>query len=130
MEAHAGDKNRAAIAVVTGIGNVLQVHGRINSADDPSGVIAFNDFFVAVGQVSVSEKEAEAAELQITRVLLGDAISDKGEADFVARSMPALSENVSADRYRVIDFGECERLVMPLIPSGARKQADRRRPRQ
>jgi hypothetical protein len=60
---------RAAIAVVSGIGNVLKIQRNVNSSLDAVRVVSFEDFLAAVSQCSIAEKKSVSAQLQIPAVV-------------------------------------------------------------
>ena len=71
------------LAVVAGILNVLQIESAIHSAPKVGGVVALEDIFAAVGKVSITQKKAQAAELQILGML--------GDIPLVTNASPTLS---------------------------------------
>ena len=51
----------AAVAVVAGVGDVLDVEGVEHASPGVVVVVGFHDIFAAVVEVAVAEQEAEAA---------------------------------------------------------------------
>src|SRR6202166_4803974 len=56
--AEGGNQDRAAVAVVAGVLNVLNAGSEVDSAPDVDRVIGFDNVFTTVVEVAVSEKEA------------------------------------------------------------------------
>ena len=76
MQSEAGDKHRAAIAVVAGILDMLQVRGCVNSAPDMRGVVGLDNIFATVIQTAVSEKKAQASVGEIKLMIFADGVRD------------------------------------------------------
>jgi len=61
VDAEADYGGRASGLVVAGIGYVLVVGGNGDTSVEMGGVVGFEDFFVAVGEATVTEYEALSA---------------------------------------------------------------------
>jgi len=86
--AEARDDHRAAVAVVTGVGDVLEAGGEVDAAPGVDGVVSFENIFAAVGEVAVAEEESEAAGGEIVLVVFRDAVADEGHTGAILFAMP------------------------------------------
>ena len=74
MGAERGDEDRAAVAIVAGIVDVLQAGGEVKAAPDVRGVVGLDNVFAAVVQSAIAEEKAEAAIGEIVLVILLDCV--------------------------------------------------------
>ena len=68
MQARHLDECGSAIAVVSGIDDELRARGRKDAARQMGRVVAFENRFAPVPQISIAQKEPKAAEAQVLRV--------------------------------------------------------------
>src|SRR5438128_1490111 len=61
MEAKAGNPDRTAIAVVSGIVDMLQIRGSVNSSPDMSVVVGLYDILATIGEIAIAKKKAQPA---------------------------------------------------------------------
>ena len=77
------DEDGAAVAVVAGVVDELDVEGVVGSAPGVGVVVALEDVFAGVAEVAVAEEEAFAAEGEVGLVVALDGVGDKGEAELI-----------------------------------------------
>jgi len=105
------DGDRAAVAVVAGAGDELDVGRGEDAAVELGGVVGLDEGLAAVVQAAVAEQEAGAAEREVAAVVVGQAVRDRGDAELVAGAAPGRAAQVGAGRDGVVDLGVRERLV-------------------
>src|ERR1019366_3146602 len=71
VQAKTGNNYRAARLIVSGIVDVLQVHRSKKPAPHMDSVIRFDYFLRTVRERSIAEKKSQAAQSEITRVIVG-----------------------------------------------------------
>ena len=101
MKAQRRRKQRAAVAVVAGVVDVLRVERSEDAAPDVQRVVGFDNVLAAVVQFAVAEQEAEASEGQIFLVVARNSVGDEREARAVQLSSPLASP---ARRRRLAPF--------------------------
>ena len=98
VEAESWDQHRAAVAIVAGIVNVLQVWAREDSPPHVRVVVGLENGFPAVIQGSVAEQEALPSQFQIMLVVGRDSVRHKDAADLIQRTMPRIPGQIGAER--------------------------------
>ncbi len=88
MKAQARDYDRAAVAVVAGIVDVLHSGSDIDSAPNVGGVVRLDDVLASVVQPSITQQETQAAIGKVDLVIFLDAVRHKGNAGAVLLAMP------------------------------------------
>ena len=82
-------EDRAAVCVVAGVGDVLDVEGVEETAPGVEVVVGLEDVLACVTEGAITEEEALAAELQVGLVVALDGVRDEGEAGFVEGAVVA-----------------------------------------
>ena len=97
VEAQGGNRDRAAVLVVAGIVDVLQIKGSEETAPEMRGVEALEDFLRGVGKAAVAEQEAQPAESQILLMCGDDAVGDEDGARAVVAPVPGIAGREAAE---------------------------------
>ena len=105
VEAKAGDEDGTAVLVVAGIVDVLDVEGSKKPAPEMRGVKSFEDFFVAVRERAIAEKESAAAESEIFLVGSHDAVHYEHGACAIVTPLPFFGFSENAEFERPVHFG-------------------------
>src|SRR5579863_1981046 len=124
MEAETGDEHGATGFVVAGIVDVLNIKRGEKAAPEVRGVKAFEDFFVAVSQLAVTQEKSHAAEGEIVLVSGNDSVHRKDTASAIVAAMPGIALREAAEFEGAVHFGIGERFVATVAPPETREQAD------
>ena len=119
----AGGEHRAAIFVVAGVIDVLQIEGDEETAPEVRGIESFDDFFGAVSKIAITQEKSEAAEREIFLMSLDDSVGDEGHAGAIVVAIPPIALREAADFGGAIVFGIGERFVAAVAPSEAPEYA-------
>jgi hypothetical protein len=74
VEAEGGDEDRAAVAVVAGIVDVLQAGSNVDAAPKVGSVVGLHNIFAAVVESAIAQEEAETAVGEVGLVVLLDCV--------------------------------------------------------
>src|ERR1700683_4745045 len=123
MESRAQDGDRAASPIIAGIVDVLNIqcaektvvkrHGKI--------VVTLHDLFGTVGQPAVAQHESEAAPGEVFAMVTREAVTHKSDAEGIARAVPPVTAQVTAERDGLIHFGIIPGFMLAFVPTGADK---------
>src|SRR5579862_131845 len=127
VEAGAGSEHWAAIFVVAGIIDVLQIEGGEETAPEVRGVESLDNFFGAVSEIAITEEKSEAAEREIFLVGFDDAIGDEDGSHSVIAPLPAIAFRKSAKLNGAVHFGVFVGFVAAIAPAEAAENAKLRR---
>src|ERR1700747_2588946 len=105
MQSQSRDQNGTAVTVITRAGDALNVDRAVDAAPEMDIIVLLEDVFPPVGEVSVAQQEAEAAEFEIFPVVAGNAVGHKCEANFIVPAMPTVAGVIRAQQKGLVDFG-------------------------
>src|SRR5260221_3942715 len=123
MHTQAEDRHGAAIAVVGGVIDALEVEGYIDSLAQFAVVVQLQDFFRAVVEPAVADDETEATGCQEVAVRVGQSVDHPGNAGFVLRPPPTRAFEQQAGRDRFIDLRERPAFGLTVVPAGTEEGA-------
>ncbi len=123
VHAHRFNQHRAAILVVAGVVDVLEIERVIDAAPGVQVVVALQNVFAGVVQFAVAEEKAEAAELQVVLMIFFDGVGDEGQAELVVGARPRAAGVVAAERDGLVDLGVGVGLVLAFVPADAGEDA-------
>ncbi len=118
------DQHRAAVLVVAGMIDELQVKRVVDSAPGVQVVVALEDVFAGVVQVAVAQQKAQAAIAQIVLVIALDGVRDEGDAELVVGARAGVAGVVAAEGDSLVDLGVGEGLVLAFVPADACEDAE------
>src|ERR1700734_2609774 len=124
MAAHGSNPDRSAVAVISGIVDVLYVDREEKPLPRMPGVIALDDVLATIVQAAVTEDKTEAAISQVILVILLDGVTDEGGTDFIGRPVPACARIVAGNHYGLRVFGVGIGLFLVIVPAEARADAE------
>src|SRR5260370_19884596 len=104
MKPPRADRDWAAIAVVTGVVDSLEIGRHVNAMAQLESVIRLQDFLVPIMERSVAQLEAQAACGEVGGMDPGNSIDDALQGDLVALSSPASYLTNQAQTCRPVDF--------------------------
>src|ERR1700682_6007822 len=113
-----------AIAVVSGIGNVLEIEAGEEPRKQTGVVIRLPDVFPAIPQPSIADQKIVPAAREVILMDTGDSARRKFSGGRVERPAPPPPGNRNTTGSQAIDGGERETLRLPVIPTEPRKDAD------
>jgi hypothetical protein len=74
MKPNGGHKHRTAVAIVSGVSDMLQAWSNVNAAPDVCGVIGLQDIFAAVVEPTIAYDEAVASIGKVGLVVKRDTV--------------------------------------------------------
>src|SRR5579872_4602393 len=96
MKPDGRSQDRPAVAVITGIGDVLNVERAEDPAPQVGRIVSLEDPLVAVVDLSVSQDKSQAPESQILPVIARNSVDDESRADLVELSPPGDPAEIKA----------------------------------
>src|SRR5208337_852400 len=90
-QTHGINNSRAAVAVIPGIYNVLEIGGNLNIFSDLETIIGFQYLFQAVVQFPVTYQHAKASVLKIIPVVRRQTVKCIGNSQMVFGTLPMYS---------------------------------------
>jgi len=75
MKPNGGHKHRTAIAIVSGVGDMLQAWSNVNVAPDACGAIGLQDIFAAVVEPTIAYDEALVSIGKVGLVVKRDTVA-------------------------------------------------------
>src|ERR1700688_5203426 len=119
MQAHGRNNHRSAVAVVTGIVDVLHADRWVKPAPKMQRVIGFLNSFTPVIEAAVTQQKAIAAQRQILLVISRNAIRSKSYSRAVEFSVPALAGRSRTQLHGAVHFRVSIGLMAAFIPAPA-----------
>src|SRR5580704_18974367 len=119
VEAGAGGEHWAAVFVVAGIIDVLQIEGGEETAPEVRGVERFDDFLGAVSEIAITEEKSEAAEREILLMSFDDSVGDEDGSHAVIAPLPVIAFRKSAKLNSAVHFGVFVGFVAAIAPAEA-----------
>src|SRR5579871_771478 len=111
--------HRSAVAVVSGIIDVLHTGRHINSAPDVCRVVGLHDGLAAIVQAAIAEQKTQSAGRQIILVIFFDGIGHKSHASAILLAMPPCTIRAHTTGHSLIYLGVGEGLGLTIIPTDA-----------
>jgi hypothetical protein len=122
--AEGGDEDGAAIAVVTGIVDVLQAGSDMDAAPGADGVVSLQNSFAAVVQVAIAEEKAQTAVGEVYLMVFLDGVRDESEPGSILLAVPPCAACANAGRDGLINLGIGEGFSFAVVPTNAGKRGD------
>src|SRR5690348_14409319 len=97
MQPQSRHQHWPARLVVAGIVHMLQVKRDVRAAPDVCSVVAFEDFFAAVGERAISQKKTDSSQREVTRVIAGNCIERECGTGPVIPSAPEIAAIIPAE---------------------------------
>jgi hypothetical protein len=119
VKAETRNKDRASVAVVAGVIDVLEIEPGVETAPEVGVVIGFEDSFAPVVQVAVAEKELESAMLQVELVVGGDSVRNEDDARLVVSPPPQGAIQTDAGLDGLVDFRVRIGFSFAIVPAEA-----------
>src|SRR5271166_6590443 len=119
MSAERRHNHWTAIAVVSGMVDVLHAGSKINAAPHVDRVIRFHDVLPTIVQFAVAEQKAEPAIGEVGLMIFLDCVGDKGDACPVLLAMPPGADRSQSYVDGLIDFRVGEGFGFAVIPAKA-----------
>src|SRR5579872_969117 len=117
--AESWNDDRSAVAVVSGIVDVLNIGRQIDSSPDMERVVGFQDIFSAVVEMTVAEQETEASRGKIVLVILLDGVGNERQARAVLLAMPPGAVGADSLIEGLINFRIGEGFGAAVVPPEA-----------
>src|SRR5438876_180607 len=104
MHAQRADRDWTAIAVVSGMIDLLKVRGDIDALVQLAIIKQFEDLFRSIPELPVAKDEAETARRQIVAVFRRQPVEDTGQTHLVSRPTPARSLQQHPQTRRLVNL--------------------------
>src|SRR5262249_37707843 len=104
MQPHSRHQNRAAVAVISRIVDMLEIEREKGAAPQVNGVVPLDNILASISQPAITEQKAESPEREVLAMIRRNAISTRGDPGPVKIPMPVCALAVRANRNSVIDF--------------------------
>src|SRR5262245_39120547 len=104
MQPHSRDQNRAAVAVIPGVVDVLKIEREEGAAPQVNGVISLDNILPSIGQPAIPKQKAETPKREVLAMVPRNSISNRGDPGPVEVPMPVCALAVRANRNSVIDL--------------------------
>ena len=124
MRPESGHDNRAAVAIVARVVDVLEAGRKINSPPYVRCVIGLDNIFTTVGKAAVAEKKTKSTRRKVVLVILLNGVADESYAGSILLATPPRALRSHALGKRLIDFGVGEGFRPAVVPSEARKSGE------
>src|SRR5208337_2930348 len=124
VHAYRADLYGAALGVVRGVDDLLEVERHHDSGRYLPGVVRLQNLFQTILQPAVADDEAQAPGLQVIAMRTGYSIEDPSQADPVVWPAPAAPAHDKACACRPVDLGKGPRLGVAVVPTQPAEEAD------
>src|ERR1700682_4080286 len=124
VQAQGGNNDRSAVAIVTGIVNVLYASRWVKPAPKMHRVIGLLNGFTSVIETAITQQKAVAAQSQILLVISRNTIRNKSYSGTVEFSAPAPAGRSCTNFYGAVHFGVGIRLMAAFIPAPASENTE------
>src|ERR1035437_8894850 len=109
----------AAIAVVTGIDDMLHTGCEVYTAPHVRRVVGLKNIFAAIIQLAIAQQESQAARREIVLVIFLDGVGHERDAGAILLAMPPCALGSHALRKGLVYLRVGERLGLTVVPSEA-----------
>src|ERR1700728_3951592 len=109
----------AAIAVVTGIDDMLHARREVDTAPHVRRVVGLKNIFASITQRAISQQESQAARREIVLVIFLDGVGHERDAGAILLAMPPCTLGPHTLRKGLVDLRVGERLGLTVVPSEA-----------
>src|SRR5436190_4376628 len=116
VQPQARDPHGAPIAIVGGIGHVLQIEAREKARDQSRAVVCLRDGLRSVPEPAISDQKIVSAAREIVGVHSGDSRGSELSGRRIEGTMPPPSGDRYANGGQPIDGGEGEALRLAIVP--------------
>src|SRR5689334_13642081 len=125
MQPEPGHHHRSAVLVIARMRCPLQFRRDIYSTPEVSVVIRFDNVFATVGQPSIAQQKAIAAEREIELMQTRNPVCDEGGSYLVVRPPPPLQPPIRAGLLCLVNLGVSKTLILAFIPPHPSKDTHR-----
>jgi hypothetical protein len=119
VQAQAGNENWSSITVITGIVDVLQIQGGINSAPEVERVVCLFDILSPVVEATVPQQKTKSSESQVRLMIARNGIGNKRESHAVRSSVPGGASGAQTKEKSLVVFRIRIGFVVAFVPSKA-----------
>src|SRR5271157_2579597 len=124
VHAYRADLYRAALGVVRGVDDLLEVERYHDSLRYTPVVVRLQNLFQTILQPAVADDEAEAPGGQVIAMRTGYSIEDPSQADPVVWPAPAAPAHDKTGTCRPVDLGKGPRLGVAVVPTQPAEEAE------
>src|SRR5437870_495990 len=123
VQADAGNGDGAAIAIIRGVVDPLEVEGDVNPLTQLPIVICLKNLLGAVVEPAIADYKAQSAGGQIGAMARGQVIDHQRQAHLVLGPAPTFALEEHPQSGGAVNFSERPGLVVAVIPTQAGKDA-------
>src|ERR1700693_1312787 len=116
MQPNGRYKDRASVAVVSWIVDMLHANRAEHATPEVARVKGFEDFLPAIGQSPVAKQKAATPKFQIAPMIAGQRVRGKRNSSTIQFAAPQRPGSHSAQAHALVHFRVHKQLVAPLVP--------------